>query len=186
MKTLDELMANKIIDLLHYILSKFIKPDITLEKVNELDSNTIDKLKQQYGIEGIILDVAVAGPRDELPAYRIVLGNGELRALQRHAGVAVLLAQHELCGGGRCIRLDLVGDAAVAGFAAVAQGHGVAHLVAGGSTAILHIAVIHKDQGRHIGDLHMEPAVLVRFQDAVHVARHLFVRYIHQKYLQPA
>ena len=39
MKTLDELMANKIIDLLHYILSKFIKPDITLEKVNELDSN---------------------------------------------------------------------------------------------------------------------------------------------------
>ena len=117
---------------------------------------------------------AVAGPRDELPAYRIVLENGELRALQRHAGVAVLLAQHELCGGGRCIRLDLVGDAAVAGFAAVAQGHGVAHLVAGGSTAILHIAVIHKDHGRHIGDLHMEPAVLVRFQDAVHVARHLF------------
>ena len=39
------------------ILSKFIKPDITLEKVNQLDSNTIDKLKQQYGIEGIILDV---------------------------------------------------------------------------------------------------------------------------------
>ena len=117
---------------------------------------------------------AVAGPRDELPAYRIVLVNGELRALQRHAGVAVLLAQHELCGGGRCIRLDLVGDAAVAGFAAVAQGHGVAHLVAGGSAAILHIAVIHKDQGRHIGDLHMKPAVLVRFQDAVHVARHLF------------
>ena len=104
----------------------------------------------------------------------VVLVNGELRALQRHAGVAVLLAQHELCGGGRCIRLDLVGDAAVAGFAAVAQGHGVAHLVAGGSTAILHIAVIHKDQGRHIGDLHMKPAVLVRFQDAVHVARHLF------------
>ena len=57
MKTLDELMADKIMDLLHYILSKFIKPDITLEKVNQLDSNTIDKLKQQYGIEGIILDV---------------------------------------------------------------------------------------------------------------------------------
>ena len=102
----------------------------------------------------------------------VVLVNGELRALQRHAGVAVLLAQHELCGGGRCIRLDLVGDAAVAGFAAVAQGHGVAHLVAGGSTAILHIAVIHKDQGRHIGDLHMEPAALVRFQDAVKIAIH--------------
>ena len=50
-------MADKIMDLLHYILSKFIKPDITLENVNQLDSNTIDKLKQQYGIEGIILDV---------------------------------------------------------------------------------------------------------------------------------
>lgn len=57
MKTLDELMADKIMDLLHYILSKFIKSDITLEKVNELDSDTINKLKQQYGIEGIILDV---------------------------------------------------------------------------------------------------------------------------------
>ena len=46
MKTLDELMADKIMDLLHYVLSKFIKPDITLEKVNQLDSNAIDKLKQ--------------------------------------------------------------------------------------------------------------------------------------------
>ena len=57
MKTIDELIADKIIDLLHYILSKFIKPDITLENVNQLDSNAIDKLKQKYGIEGIILDV---------------------------------------------------------------------------------------------------------------------------------
>lgn len=57
MKTLDELIVDKILDLLHYVLSKFIKPDITLEKVNELDSRAIDQLKQQYGIEGIILDV---------------------------------------------------------------------------------------------------------------------------------
>ena len=57
MKTLDELIADKIMDLLHYVLSKFIKPDITLENVKQLDSNAIDKLKQQYGIEGIILDV---------------------------------------------------------------------------------------------------------------------------------
>ena len=28
-----------------------------LEKVNQLDSKAIDKLKQQYWIEGIILDV---------------------------------------------------------------------------------------------------------------------------------
>lgn len=57
MKTLDELIADKILDLLHYVLSKFIKPDITLGKVNELNINVIDQLKQQYGIEGIILDV---------------------------------------------------------------------------------------------------------------------------------
>ena len=42
---------------MYYVLSKFIKPDIILEKVNQLGSNSIDKLKQQYGIEGIILDV---------------------------------------------------------------------------------------------------------------------------------
>ena len=57
MKTLDELIADKILDLLHYVLSKFIKPDITLGKVNELNTNVIDQLKQQYGIKGIILDV---------------------------------------------------------------------------------------------------------------------------------
>lgn len=50
MKTLDELIADKIMDLLHYVLSKFIKSDITLENVKQLDSNAIDKLKQQYGI----------------------------------------------------------------------------------------------------------------------------------------
>ena len=57
MKTLEELIAEKIMDLLHYVLSKFVKPDMILEKVNQLDQNEIEKLKQQYGIEGIILDV---------------------------------------------------------------------------------------------------------------------------------
>ena len=57
MKTLDELVADKILDLLHYVLSKIIKPDMTLNKVNELDIQAIEKLKQQYGIEAIILDV---------------------------------------------------------------------------------------------------------------------------------
>ena len=48
MTTLDKLIGDKILDLVHYVLSKFIKPDITLEKVNQLDSKAIDKLKQQY------------------------------------------------------------------------------------------------------------------------------------------
>lgn len=57
MRTLDELIADKMLDLIQYVLARFIKPDITIEKVNELDLNAIDQLKQQYGIEGIILDV---------------------------------------------------------------------------------------------------------------------------------
>lgn len=57
MKTLDELIAEKILDLVHYALSKFIKPDMTLNKVNELDVQAIEKLRQQYGIEAVILDV---------------------------------------------------------------------------------------------------------------------------------
>lgn len=57
MKTLEDLVAEKLCDLVHYALSKIIKPDMTLSKVNELDIQAIEKLKQQYGIEAIILDV---------------------------------------------------------------------------------------------------------------------------------
>ena len=57
MKTLEDLVAEKLCDLVHYVLSKFIKPDMTLNKVNELDIQAIEKMKQQYGIEAIILDV---------------------------------------------------------------------------------------------------------------------------------
>ena len=57
MKTLEDLLAEKLCDLVHYALSKIIKPDMTLNKVNELDVQAIEKMKQQYGIEAIILDV---------------------------------------------------------------------------------------------------------------------------------
>lgn len=57
MKTLDELVAEKIEDLINYVLSKIIKPDITIDKVTQLSEEEIIKLKKQYGIEGIILDV---------------------------------------------------------------------------------------------------------------------------------
>ena len=57
MKTLEDLVAEKLCDLVHYALSKIIKPDMTLSKVNELDIQAIEKMKQQYGIEAIILDV---------------------------------------------------------------------------------------------------------------------------------
>lgn len=54
MKTLEELIGEKILELVHYVLSKIIKPDMTIDKVNQLDEKEIEKIKQEYGI---ILDV---------------------------------------------------------------------------------------------------------------------------------
>lgn len=57
MKNLNELVANQIYRLINYTLSKIVKPDISIEKVTDLDEKMISDLKIRYGIEGIILDV---------------------------------------------------------------------------------------------------------------------------------
>lgn len=57
MKSLDEIIGNKILELLHIALEKAIKPDMTIDKVNQLTAEELEKLKQTYAIEGIILDV---------------------------------------------------------------------------------------------------------------------------------
>lgn len=57
MKNIEEYLADKLIDMAHFVLSKLIKPDITIDNVGNLDANAIEKLKQEYGIEAIILDV---------------------------------------------------------------------------------------------------------------------------------
>ncbi len=57
MKAIEEIIADRILELVHYILSKFIKPDVTIDTVAQLDEKAIEKMKQEYGIEGIILDV---------------------------------------------------------------------------------------------------------------------------------
>lgn len=57
MKTLDEIIGDKIVGIAHYILSKFVKPDITVDKVTQLDKEKFNKIISKYGIEGIILDV---------------------------------------------------------------------------------------------------------------------------------
>ena len=57
MKTLEDLIAEKIGELIHYVLVKKVKPDMTVGKVTELDEDAIKRLKEEYGIEGIILDV---------------------------------------------------------------------------------------------------------------------------------
>ena len=57
MKKIEEIIGDKIIDLAHYLLAKVVKPDITIDKVNDLTVEKIEELKQEYGIEAIILDV---------------------------------------------------------------------------------------------------------------------------------
>ena len=57
MKSLDELMADKIYELVNYMLAKKIKPDISLDKVTALTEADIKKLKEKLGIEGVILDI---------------------------------------------------------------------------------------------------------------------------------
>ena len=57
MKTIEDLIADKLYAIINYVLSRIIKPDIEIDKVTELDEKMIDSLKRKYGIEGIILDV---------------------------------------------------------------------------------------------------------------------------------
>ncbi len=57
MKTLDAIIADKILDLVQYVLLRFIKPDITVDKVTNLDEKRFEELILKFGIEGIILDV---------------------------------------------------------------------------------------------------------------------------------
>ena len=57
MKTPQDVITEKIMELANLALSKLIQPDIELENVRELDMETIEKLKEEHGIEAIILDV---------------------------------------------------------------------------------------------------------------------------------
>lgn len=57
MRRIEEVIGDKIIDIINYVLSKRIKPNIVIDKVTQLDEEEIDRLKKKYGIEGIILDV---------------------------------------------------------------------------------------------------------------------------------
>ena len=57
LKSIDDIVVDKICAIVNYMLSIIIKPDIQINKVTELDKDAIVNLKQKYGIEGIILDV---------------------------------------------------------------------------------------------------------------------------------
>ena len=57
MKAIEDLIADRLYAIINYILFKSIKPDIQVNKVTEIDEEMIAKLKEDHGIEGVILDV---------------------------------------------------------------------------------------------------------------------------------
>ena len=57
MKTIDEIAADKLLELINYLLSKIIKPDIKIDSISKLTENDIDELKNKFNVEAIILDV---------------------------------------------------------------------------------------------------------------------------------
>lgn len=56
-KKVEDLVADKILELVNYLLSKKIKPDIKMKDVTELNIDVIRDIKEKYNIEGVILDV---------------------------------------------------------------------------------------------------------------------------------
>lgn len=57
MKHPEDILGDQIMKLARFVLSKVVKPDITVDKVSDLDVQEIERIKQEYGIEAIILDV---------------------------------------------------------------------------------------------------------------------------------
>lgn len=56
-KLIVQLIEQKIYNVISNRLRKYIKPNLTLKEVNDIDLELLKKLKSIYGIGGIILDV---------------------------------------------------------------------------------------------------------------------------------
>ena len=57
MKRIEDIIGDKILDLAHLVLTKLVKADLQLENVREITPDMIKKLKEDYNIEGVIIDV---------------------------------------------------------------------------------------------------------------------------------
>lgn len=55
--SIEDIVEKKIYEIVNLVLSKFIKPTIKVDKVTQIDEETIDRLKEEYNIQGIILDI---------------------------------------------------------------------------------------------------------------------------------
>ena len=54
---LQEMVEQKIYNVIDNKLKKFIKPSFSFNEVKDIDLEIVKKLKKEYGIAGIILDV---------------------------------------------------------------------------------------------------------------------------------
>ena len=57
MKKLEDIIFEKMETLFGFIIAKLIVPDMKFDKVTDIDQHRIDDFKENYGIQGIILDV---------------------------------------------------------------------------------------------------------------------------------
>ena len=67
MKPIEDIVVDKIYQLVNQVLSKIIKPDIKVENITQIDIEMMAKVKEVYGIEGIILDVDETLRKDMSP-----------------------------------------------------------------------------------------------------------------------
>ena len=61
------IVENKIYSIIDQILMNYIKPNIKLNQVSDIDLELLKKLKSQYGIGGLILDIDNTLRKDSKP-----------------------------------------------------------------------------------------------------------------------
>ena len=57
MRTLSDILEEKVYSAVNYLLALKIKPTLKYGKVTDIDEEAIDRLKNELGVEGVILDV---------------------------------------------------------------------------------------------------------------------------------
>ena len=57
MRTLSDVIEERIYSAVRYLLAKKIKPTIEVDHITDLDKDALDKIRYELGVEGFILDV---------------------------------------------------------------------------------------------------------------------------------
>lgn len=67
MKPIEDIIVDKIYQLINQVLLRIVKPDMTVKQITDLTAERIAEIKSEYGIEGIILDVDETLRKDMKP-----------------------------------------------------------------------------------------------------------------------